>query len=83
MPVSTATVASDAPVQPPPITGGKLRPTWFRMEYKTLPSSQESSVETEFQKYTSGEVSSEETDILWFWEVRSFHLEWCYDLVIE
>ena len=81
--VSAATVASDAPVQPPPIAGGKLRPTRFRMEYKTLPSSQESSVETEFQKYTSGEVSSEETDILWFWEVRSFHLEWCYDLVVE
>jgi len=53
------------------------------MEYKTSPLSQESSVETEFQKYTSGEVSSEETDILWFWEVRSFHLEWCYDLVVE
>jgi len=83
MPVGAATVASDAPVQPPPIAGGKSCPTQFRMEYKTLPSSQESSVKTEFRKYTSGEVSSEETDILWFWEVRFFCLEWCYDLVIE
>jgi len=74
--VGTVTVASDAPVQPPPIAGGKSHPTQFRMEYKTSPLSQESSVETEFQKYTSGEVSSEETDILWFWEVRSFCLEW-------
>lgn len=42
--------------------------------YKSTPSPQELSVESEFRKYTSGEVTSEETDILWFWEVYFFSL---------
>ena len=77
--VGAATMVSHAPVQPPPITQGNLCPTWFKMKpvpYKTLPSPlpQGFSVETKFWKYTSGEVSSMETDILQFWEVRSFQL---------
>jgi hypothetical protein len=55
-----------------------LRPTRFNVPQPTLhgttPSPQGSSVESEYRKYTSGEVSPEATEILWFWEVRFFYL---------
>lgn len=77
MSIGVATTAN-VPVQPP-IARAKLsssRPTRFKIGHpalhETSPSPQESSVETEFRKYTSGEVSSEETDMLGFWEVRPF-----------
>lgn len=70
--VSDTATTANALVQPP-ITQAKLssvRPTQFKIEHpalhETSPLPQESSVETEFRKYTSGDVSSEETDMLGF-----------------
>jgi len=40
----------------------------------TRPLLQDTSVETEFQKYASGDVSAKGTDLLWFLEVRSIPL---------
>ena len=77
MSISTATMVN-APVQPPiaQVKSRSSRPTRFKIERPALhemsPSPQESTVETEFRKYTSGEVSSKETDVLGFWEVRPF-----------
>jgi len=42
-------------------------------------------VEAEYRKYVSGDNSSEETDILQFWEVRflSFQWAWVYNSLRE
>ena len=75
--VAVAT-APDIPqvVQPAPVAREKSRPTRFTagrsVLHETVRSPQESTVETEFQKYASDDVSSQETDTLWFWVVRSF-----------
>ena len=78
--MGATTTASKVPqaIQPTPTTKGKSCQTRFKVKqptlYETRPSLQESSVETEFMKCTVGGVSSWETDILWFWEVRFFML---------
>jgi hypothetical protein len=75
---SGAATTANAPVQPPiaRAKSSSVRPTWFKIEHPALhemsPLPQESGVETEFRKYASGEVSSKETDMLAFWEVRPF-----------
>jgi hypothetical protein len=66
------------PTRAAPTGRETLRPTRFNVPQPTLhgttPSPQASSVESEYRKYTSGEVSPEATEILWFWEVRFFYL---------
>jgi hypothetical protein len=69
-----ATAVSNCPVQPAPPTGGKQPPTWFKIDHsvyekKAMPK--EFTVDAKYQKYALGETSSEETNILWFWEVGS------------
>ena len=79
MSVGAVTMVSDTLAQPPPIATVKSHSMWFRTRHseldETLPLPQAPDVETEFQKYAMGEVSSKDTDILWFWEVRSFQLD--------
>jgi hypothetical protein len=60
----------------PPVSPSKrkdeLPPTRFRVERTvTRVSPQTFSVEMEYQRYISAELSSAETDILQFWEVSS------------
>ena len=64
-------------VEPAPATRERLRPTRFNIGRsdldETTPLPQETTVEKEYQKYIGG-LSSAGTDILRFWEVRSFWL---------
>jgi hypothetical protein len=60
------------PDEPAPSTRVKSCPTRFKVEcsvYKKRPSHL-FTVEAKYRKYVSADISSEETDILWFWEVR-------------
>jgi hypothetical protein len=71
------TAARNLPVQPAPVAGGRPPPTRFKVErsiYEKKAPPQAYTVEAEFRKYVSSETSSEETDILRFWEVRSLPL---------
>jgi hypothetical protein len=63
--------------KPTPGARVKLHPMWFKVEcsvYKKEPS-QSFTVEAKYQKYVSGDNSSKETDILWFWEVRLLYFQ--------
>ena len=82
-PVGSAAPVQDVsqvvqPTRTAPTGGETLRPTRFNVPqptlYGTTPSPQASSVESEYRKYTSGEVSPSATGILWFWEERLFYL---------
>ena len=69
---------SNSPVHPVPRPGGKAPPTRFkvaRSAYENKSSRQEFTVEAEYRKYASGDLSSDKTDILKFWEVRSILLD--------
>jgi hypothetical protein len=68
--MSIGAAESNDPVQPPPTKSYNPRPTRFNVELPASPPPQASSIEAEFRRYTSGEVSSKETDMLGFWEVR-------------
>src|SRR6266581_2241626 len=62
----------EAPVQPTPVAGAKSCPTRFRIEHSAFEkksSPQLLGIDAEFYKYTSSMTSSD-TDILLFWEVR-------------
>ena len=77
MSLDTAAVVSTTLVQPAPAAEENSCPTQFKCGtsvHTNNPSPEEFSVEAEYRKYASGEVSSAVTDILWFWEVRSFQL---------
>lgn len=53
----------------------KLASTRFQVRdsvYKTRSTCDTGSVDAEFQKYVSGSTTSEDTNILQFWEVRRF-----------
>ncbi len=68
---AAATAVPTFPVEPSPVVRGRPPPTWFKVErsvYEKKSSFQAFTVEAEFGKYASGETSSEETDILQFWE---------------
>jgi hypothetical protein len=71
-PMSTAAVAIPNPsVKPVPVARSQPLPTQFKVEhsvYKKRPS-HSFTVEAEYRKYISGDISSEGTDILRFWEV--------------
>ena len=73
---TSLTTVPEAPVRPSPVARGKTCPTRFRVEdsafEKKKSSSQVLGVDAEFRKYTLSDVSSDDTDILWFWEVRCF-----------
>jgi hypothetical protein len=66
-----ATTLHNPPVQPTPVAGGKAPPTQFKVERSVYvkKASQTFTVKAEYQKYAAGEISSEETNILKFWEV--------------
>jgi hypothetical protein len=84
--LGTATVVPRAQVQPAPVTGKSLRPTRFnrgRSVRESGSAPEELSVEAEYRKYTSGEISTNDTDILWFWEVGPFSFKRCYDPLVE
>lgn len=67
---AAATVASGFADQPPPVAGPPpTRFTLGRSVYERRTSPQAFTVEAEFQKYASGQMSSDQTDILRFWEV--------------
>ena len=77
---STAPTATpNSPDEPAPAPGARVKPlpTRFKVERsvyeKRTPDS--FTVDAEYRKYTSGENSSEGTDILWFWEVRLFYFQ--------
>ena len=71
---STSKVATThSPAQPALVSKAKPTPTQFKVQdsvYNKKSTHNESSVEAKFQKYASGSISSEETSILQFWEVR-------------
>ena len=70
---ATGTTASAPSTQPVPVASGQPSSTQFKVQnsiYKKKASPQVSTVESEFRKYVSGPLSSEETNILQFWEVR-------------
>jgi len=74
---AAATAVPTFPVQPPPVVRGRPPPTRFKVErsvYEKKSSFQAFTVEAEFGKYASGETSSEETDILRFWEASFLSL---------
>lgn len=70
-PSASGATTTDSPVRPAPVSVDERVPTRFAVRdsvYKRkLPNA--FSVEDEFDKYASG-ISSEETDILQFWEVK-------------
>ena len=77
---STAPTATpNSPDEPVPAPGARVKPlpTRFKVERsvyeKRTPDS--FTIDAEYRKYTSGENSSEGTDILWFWEVRLFYFQ--------
>jgi hypothetical protein len=75
--LTTTMAPSNAPVQPAPVAQDKVRPTRFRVEHPTFEKkslSRALGVDAEFRKYALSEVSSSDTDILWFWEVRLFRV---------
>ena len=64
---------ANTPAQPAPVSWAKPAPTRFKVQdsvYNKKSTPGEFSVEAEFQKYIAGSISSEETSILQFWEVR-------------
>jgi len=69
---AAVTAVPTFPIQPSPVLRGRAPPTQFKVKcsvYEKKSSFQAFTVEAEFGKYASGETSSEETDILQFWEV--------------
>ena len=62
----------NSPVKPTPVATSKLLPTRFRVEHSVYEkkSSCWVTVEAEYQKYVAGYISSEDTNIVQFWEVR-------------
>jgi hypothetical protein len=74
-PSSSKTTTTDPPVQPAPVpvvrSTFKPAPTRFRIQDSVFnkKTHNEFTVEAEFQKYISDSMSSEESSILWFWEV--------------
>jgi hypothetical protein len=77
-PVVEVSNNSNPPVQPVPHPGGRAPPTRFKVErsaYESKSSLQEFTVEAEYRKYASGDLSSNKTDILKFWEVRPMLLD--------
>jgi len=70
----TRTVASASAAQPIPVARSQLPSKQFKVKnsiYEKKVSPQGSTVECKFKKYASGMLSSDETNILQFWEVRS------------
>ena len=66
-----------AAVQPAPAAQDEACPMQFKIQcpaFEEKSSQQVLGVEAKFQKYTLSDVSSKDTDILWFWEVRLFPL---------
>jgi hypothetical protein len=62
-----------SPVRPAPSSVVKRAPTRFKVQdsvYKKRSTHNMPSVDAEFQKYVSDLISSEETDILSFWQVK-------------
>src|SRR6266850_4754555 len=77
MSLDTVAAVSTTLVQPAPAAEENSHPTRFKRGnsvHTNNPLPQEFSVKAEYRKYASGEVSSAATNILWFWEVRSFQL---------
>ena len=69
---------SNSPVHPVPHPGGRAPPTRFKVErsaYESKTLLQEFTVEAEYRKYASGDLSFDKTDILRFWEVRLMFLD--------
>jgi uncharacterized protein YwgA len=63
---------SGSPVQHDPVSVVKQATMRFKVQdsvYQKKPTCNTFSVDIEFQKYVSGSISSEDTDILRFWEV--------------
>src|SRR5216683_5855434 len=69
----TTELASSAQLVPVVVAKGQLHSMQFKVKnsiYKKKVSPQVSTIETEFRKYVLSLLSSEETSILQFWEVR-------------
>src|SRR6266853_4587954 len=69
----TTELTSSAQLVPVAVAKGQPCSTQFKVEnsiYEKKVSPQVSTIETEFRKYVSSLLSSEETSILQFWEVR-------------
>lgn len=67
-----------SPADPVPRPEGQAPPTRFKFErptYRSQPSHQPSTVEAEYNKYTTHDLSSPATDIVKFWEVRFMLLD--------
>lgn len=69
----TSEVTTGSPVQPAPIAIVRPASTRFKVQdsvYKKKLTHNPCSVEAEFRMYVSSSISSVQTDILRFWEVR-------------
>ncbi|KAF8498973.1 hypothetical protein F5888DRAFT_1802387 [Russula emetica] len=81
--MSEATM-TDSPVQPDPVVS--VAPTRFKVQdsvYKKKSTRNVSSVDVEFQKYVSGPISSEETNILRFWEANRLELPTLFSIAMD
>jgi len=71
--LATGNTALAPSAQPVPVASGQPSSMRFKVQnsiYEKKASPQVSTVESEFRKYVLGLLSSEETNILQFWEVR-------------
>lgn len=70
-PSTAATISQN--VEPNPAARSQRAPTRYHVEHSVYgkKASHSYTVEAEYRKYVAGETSSEHTDILRFWEVRS------------
>lgn len=72
--MSEATI-TDSSIQPALVSMAQQAPTWSKVQdsvYNKRSTCNTFTVEAEFQKYVLGLILSEDTNILWFWEVRWF-----------
>ena len=72
---SISEATTDSPLRDDPVSPLKIAPTRFKVQdsvYRKRSTRNTFSVDAEFQKYISGSISSEETNILRFWEVMTF-----------
>jgi len=66
---------TDSPIRRAPGSVGEPAPMQFKI-WDSMSDKKSArnvlTMESEFQKYVSGLILSEETDILWFWKVKWF-----------
>ena len=76
---SSAVASATPPVKEGTTVAEGRRPSRFHVQHPVYRQTQALTVETEYRKYVMGELSSKDTDILQFWEVRVCETQERYD----